>query len=112
MKAHKSGGRFSRMIDKVPSKAKKHHLRSPRKQRNSKSGRRLLKIGGTKLQPKRRVAAIKVRLTDRRTKNKKNKLMATKALTHPSSLKRATARPVKKARIARRTRIVRIMGQG
>jgi hypothetical protein len=112
MKAHKSGGRFSMIIDKVPRKAKKHHLRSLRKQRNSKSGKKLLKIGGTKLWPKRRAATIKVRLTDRRSKNKKDKLMATKALTHPSSLKGATARSVKKARIARRTRIVRIMGQG
>ncbi len=112
MKAHKSGGRISRMINKFPSKAKKHHLRSLRKQTNSKSGRRLLKIGRAKLPPKRRVATFKVRLTDRRGKNKKNKLMATKALTHPSSLKKAMARSVKKARIDRRTRIVRIMGQG
>jgi len=112
MKAHRSGGRISRMINKVPNKAKEHHLRSLRKQKTSNSGRKPLKIGGTKLRPKRRVAAIKFRLTDRRSKNKKNKLMATKALTQPSSLKRATARSVKKARIARRIRIVRIMGQG
>ena len=111
MKAHKSGRRFSRMIDKVPSKAKKHPLRPLSKQRTSNTGRSL-SIGGAKRRPKRRVATIKFRITDRRSKNKKNKLMATKALTQPSSLKRATARSVKKARIARRIRIVRIMGQG
>jgi hypothetical protein len=100
------------MINKAPSKAKKHHLRSLGKQRTSSTGRRLLKIGGTKLQPKSRVATIKFRPTDRRSKNKKNKSMTTKSLTHPNSLKRATARSVKKARIVKRTRIVRIMGQG
>jgi ribosomal protein S25 len=112
MKAHKSGDRFSRMINKVPSKAKKHHLRSLSKQRTSNTGRRPLKISGTKPRPKRKVATIQFRLTDTRSKNKKNKPMATKALTHPRSLKRATAGSVKNARIVRRSRIVRIMGQG
>jgi len=107
MKAHKSGRRFSRMIDKVPSKAKKHPLRSLSKQRTSNTGRSL-RIGGAKRRPKRRVATIKFRITDRRSKNKKNKT----AHTHPSNLTRATAKSVKKARIVRRTRIVRIMGQG
>jgi len=107
MKAHKSGRRFSRMIDKVPSKAKKHPLRPLSKQRTSNTGRSL-SIGGAKRRPKRRVATIKFRITDRRSKNKKNKT----ALTHPSNLTRATAKSVKKARIVRRTRIVRIMGQG
>ena len=107
MKAHKSGRRFSRMIDKVPSKAKKHPLRSLSKQRTSNTGRSL-RIGGAKPRPKRRVATIKFRITDRRSKNKKNKT----ALTHPSNLTRATTKSVKKARIVRRTRIVRIMGQG
>ena len=107
MKAHKSGRRFSRMIDKVPSKAKKHPLRPLSKQRTSNTGRSL-SIGGAKRRPKRRVATIKFRITDRRSKYKKNKT----ALTHPSNLRRATAKSVKKARIVRRTRIVRIMGQG
>jgi len=107
MKAHKSGRRFSRMIDKVPSKAKKHPLRPLSKQRTSNTGRSL-SIGGAKRRPKRRVATIKFRITDRRSKNKKNKT----AHTHPSNLTRATAKSVKKARIVRRTRIVRIMGQG
>jgi hypothetical protein len=107
MKAHKSGTRFSRMIDKVSGNAKKHHLRSLSKQRTSNTGRSL-RIGGTKLRPKRRVATIKSRITERRSKYKKNKT----ALTHPSNLRRATAKSVKKARIVRRTRIVRIMGQG
>jgi len=107
MKAHKSGRRFSRMIDKVPSKAKKHPLRPLSKQRTSNTGRSL-SIGGAKRRPKRRVATIKFRITDRRSKNKKNKT----AVTHPSNLTRATAKSVKKARIVRRTRIVRIMGQG
>jgi hypothetical protein len=107
MKAHKSGRRFSRMIDKVSGKAKKHHLGSLNKQRTSDTGRSL-RIGGTKLRPKRRVATSKSRITERRSKYKKNKT----ALTHPSNLRRATAKSVKKARIVRRTRIVRIMGQG
>ena|SRR5437660_123167 len=103
MKAHKSGRRFSRMIDKVPSKAKKHPLRPLSKQRTSNTGRSI-RIGA---RPKRRVAKIKFRITDR-SKDKKNKT----AVTHPSNLTRATAKSVKKARIVRRTRIVRIMGQG
>lgn len=107
MKSHKSGRRFSRMIDKVPSKAKKDPLRSLSKQRTSNTVRSI-RIGGAKPRPKRRVAKIKFRITDRRSKNKKNKT----ALTHPSNLTRATAKSVKKARIVRRTRIVRIMGQG
>lgn len=112
MKAHKSGRRFSRIINKVPSKSKKHHLRSLGKQRARNAGRRLLKIGGTKLRPTGRVATNKFGVIDRRSKNKTNKRIATKALTHPRSLKRATARTVEKTRIVRRTRIVRIMGQG
>jgi len=107
MKAHKSPSRFSRTIDKVPGKAKKHPLRPLSKQRTSNTGRSL-SIGGAKRRPKRRVATIKFRITDRRSKNKKNKT----AHTHPSNLTRATAKSVKKARIVRRTRIVRIMGQG
>jgi hypothetical protein len=107
MKAHKSPSRFSRTIDKVPGKAKKHPLRSLSKQRTGNTGRSL-RIGGAKPRPKRRVAKIKFRITDRRSKNKKNKT----ALTHPSNLTRATTKSVKKARIVRRTRIVRIMGQG
>jgi len=99
MKVHKRGGRFSRMIDRVRGKAKNHPLRSLSKQKTSNAGRRLLKIGRTRLRPNRRKATIKFRLKDRST-------------NPHSNLRRATAKSVKKARIVRGTRTVRIMGQG
>jgi len=110
MKAHKSGRRFSRMANKVPVKAKKHSLRSVSKQRTRNTSRTILKKSDTKLRPRQRIAAINSQFTV--NKNKNNKKMATKAHTHPSKITRDKAKSVKKVRVARRTRIVRIMGQG
>lgn len=112
MKAHKSGRRFSRMANKVPVKAKKHSLRSVSKQRTRDTSRTILKKSDTKLRPRQRIAAINSQFTVNKNKNKNNKKMATKAHTHPSKITRDKAKSVKKVRVARRTRIVRIMGQG
>jgi hypothetical protein len=110
MKAHKSRRGFSRMATKVPVKAKKHSLRSVSKQRARDTGRTILKKSDTKLRPRQRLAAVKSQFTV--NKNKNNKKMATKALTHISKITRDKGKAVKKARMARRTRIVRIMGHG
>jgi hypothetical protein len=110
MKAHKSGRGFSRMATKVPVKAKKHSLRSVSKQRTRDTGRTILKKSDTKLRPRQRLAAVKSQFTV--NKNKNNKKMATKAITHLSKITRDKGKAVKKARMARRTRIVRIMGHG
>jgi len=112
MKAHKSRRGFSRMATKVPVKAKKHSLRSVSKQRTRDTGRTILKKSDTKLRPRQRIAAIKSQFTVNKNKNKNNKKMATKALTHISKITRDKAKAVKKVRMARRTRIVRIMGHG
>jgi len=106
MKAHKSRRGFSRMATKVPVKAKKHSLRSVSKQRN----RTILKKSDTKLRPRQRLAAITSQFTV--NKNKNNKKMATKGLIHISKITRDKAKAVKKVRMARRTRVVRIMGHG
>ena len=98
------------MATKVPVKAKKHSLRSVSKQRNRDTGRTILKKSDTKLRPRQRLAAITSQFTV--NKNKNNKKMATKALTHVSKITRDKAKAVKKVRMARRTRIVRIMGHG
>ncbi len=110
MKAHKGGRRLSRMADKVPVKAKKHSLRSVSKQRTRDNGRAILKKSDTKVRPKRRIAGIKSQFAE--NKNKNNKKMATKLLTHPSKISRHKAKSVKKVRMVRKSRIVRIMGQG
>jgi hypothetical protein len=110
MKAHKGGRRFSRMANKVPVKAKKHSVRSVSKQRTRDTGRTILKKSDTKLHPKQRIAAIKSQFTE--NKNKNSKKMATRTLTHPSKITRDKTKSVKKVRMARRTRIVRIMGHG
>jgi hypothetical protein len=110
MKAHKSRRGFSRMATKVPVKAKKHSLRSVSKQRARDTGRTILKKSDTKLRPRQRLAAVKSQFTV--NKNKNNKKMATKAITHLSKITRDKGKAVKKARMARRTRIVRIMGHG
>jgi membrane-associated HD superfamily phosphohydrolase len=112
MKAHKSRRGFSRMTTKVPVKAKKHSLRSVSKQRTRDTGRTILKKSDTKLRPRQRLAAVKSQFTVNKNKNKNNKKMATKALTHISKITRDKAKAVKKVRMARRTRIVRIMGHG
>ena len=96
------------MANKVPVKAKKHSLRSVSKQRTRDTSRTILKKSDTKLRPRQRIAAINSQFTV----NKNNKKMATKAHTHPSKITRDKAKSVKKVRVARRTRIVRIMGQG
>lgn len=98
------------MATKVPVKAKKHSLRSVSKQRTKDTGRTILKKSDTKLRPRQRLAAITSEFTV--NKNKNNKKMATKALTHISKITRDKAKAVKKVRMARRTRIVRIMGHG
>ena len=100
------------MATKVPVKAKKHSLRSVSKQRTRDTGRTILKKSDTKLRPRQRIAAIKSQFTVNKNKNKNNKKMATKALTHLSKITRDKAKAVKKVRMARRTRIVRIMGHG
>jgi len=110
MKAHKGGRRLSRMANKVPVKAKKHSLRSVSKQRTRDTGRAILKKSDTKVRPKRRIAGIKSQFAE--NKNKNNKKMATKLLTHPSKISRHKAKSVKKVRMVRKSRIVRIMGQG
>ena len=110
MKAHKGGRRLSRMANKVPVKAKKHSLRSVSKQRTRDTGRAILKKSDTKVRPKRRIAGIKSQFAE--NKNKNNKKMATKLLTHPSKISRNKAKSVKKVRMVRKSRIVRIMGQG
>jgi membrane-associated HD superfamily phosphohydrolase len=112
MKAHKGGRRLSRMDNKVPVKAKKHSLRSVSKQRTRDTGRTILKKSDTKLRPRQRLAAVKSQFTGNKNKNKNNKKMTTKALTHLSKITRDKAKAVKKVRMARRTRIVRIMGHG
>jgi hypothetical protein len=112
MKVRKSGRGFSRMATKVPVKAKKHSLRSASKQRTWDTGRTILKKSDTKLRPRQRIATIKSQFTVNKNKNKNNKKMATKALTHLSKITRDKAKAVKKVRMARRTRIVRIMGHG
>ncbi len=112
MKAHKGGRRLSRMADKVPVKAKKHSLRSVSKQRTRDNGRAILKKSDTKVRPKRRIAGIKSQFAENKNKNKNNKKMATKLLTHPSKISRHKAKLVKKVRMVRKSRIVRIMGQG
>lgn len=98
------------MATKVPVKAKKHSLRSVSKQRARDTGRTILKKSDTKLRPRQRLAAVKSQFTV--NKNKNNKKMATKAITHLSKITRDKGKAVKKARMARRTRIVRIMGHG
>jgi hypothetical protein len=98
------------MATKVPVKAKKHSLRSVSKQRARDTGRTILKKSDTKLRPRQRLAAVKSQFTV--NKNKNNKKMATKAITHLSKITRDKAKAVKKVRMARRTRIVRIMGHG
>ncbi len=108
MKARKSGRRFSRVANKVPVKAKKHSLRSVSKQRSRDTSRTILKKSATKLRPRHRIADINSQFTV----NKNNKKLATKALTHPRKITRDKAKSVKKVRVTRRTRIVRIMGQG
>jgi hypothetical protein len=110
MKAHKGGRRLSRIANKVPVKAKKHSLRSVSKQRTRDTGRAILKKSDTKVRPKRRIAGIKSQFAE--NKNKNNKKMATKLLTHPSKISRHKAKSVKKVRMVRKSRIVRIMGQG
>ena len=102
------------MATKVRVKAKKHSLRSVSKQRTRDTGRTILKKSDTKLRPRQRLAAIKSQFTvnKNKNKNKNNKKMATKALTHLSKVTRDKAKAVKKVRMARRTRIVRIMGHG
>jgi hypothetical protein len=112
MKAHKGGRRLSRMDNKVPVKAKKHSLRSVSKQRTRDTGRAILKKSDTKVRPKRRIAGIKSQFAENKNKNKNNKKMATKLLTHPSKISRHKAKSVKKVRMVRKSRIVRIMGQG
>jgi PspAA-like protein len=112
MKAHKGGRRLSRMANKVPVKAKKHSLRSVSKQRTRDTGRAILKKSDTKVRPKRRIAGIKSQFAENKNKNKNNKKMATKLLTHPSKISRNKAKSVKKVRMVRKSRIVRIMGQG
>jgi hypothetical protein len=98
------------MANKVPVKAKKNSLRSVSKQRTRDTSRTILKKSDTKLRPRQTIAAINSQFTV--NKNKNNKKMATKAHTHPSKITRDKAKSVKKVRVARRTRIVRIMGQG
>jgi len=110
MKAHKGGRRLSRIANKVPVKAKKHSLRSVSKQRTRDTGRAILKKSDTKVRPKRRIAGIKSQFAENKDKN--NKKMATKLLTHPSKISRHKAKSVKKVRMVRKSRIVRIMGQG
>jgi hypothetical protein len=110
MKAHKGGRRLSRIANKVPVKAKKHSLRSVSKQRTRDTGRAILKKSNTKVRPKRRIAGIKSQFAENKYKN--NKKMATKLLTHPSKISRHKAKSVKKVRMVRKSRIVRIMGQG
>jgi hypothetical protein len=110
MKAHKVGRRLSRIANKVPVKAKKHSLRSVSKQRTRDTGRAILKKSDTKVRPKRRIAGFKSQVAE--NKNKNNKKMATKLLTHPSKISRHKAKSVKKVRMVRKSRIVRIMGQG
>jgi len=100
------------MTTKVPVKAKKHSLRSVSKQRTRDTGRTILKKSDTKLRPRQRIAAVKSQFTVNKNKNKNNKKMATKALNHISKITRDKAKAVKKVRMARRTRIVRIMGHG
>ena len=112
MKAHKGGRRLSRMANEVPVKAKKHSLRSVSKQRTRDTGRAILKKSDTKVRPKRRIAGIKSQFAENKNKNKNNKKMATKLLTHPSKISRHKAKSVKKVRMVRKSRIVRIMGQG
>jgi hypothetical protein len=112
MKAHKGGRRLSRIANKVPVKAKKHSLRSVSKQRTRDTGRAILKKSDTKVRPKRRIAGIKSQFAENNNKNKNNKKMATKLLTHPSKISRHKAKSVKKVRMVRKSRIVRIMGQG
>jgi hypothetical protein len=112
MKAHKGGRRLSRMANKVPVKAKKHSLRSVRKQWTRDTVRAILKKSDTKVRPKRRIAGIKSQFAENKNKNKNNKKMATKLLTHPSKISRHKAKSVKKVRMVRKSRIVRIMGQG
>ncbi len=112
MKARKSGRRFSRVANKVPVKAKKHSLRSVSKQRSRDTSRTILKKSATKLRPRHRIADINSQFTVNKNKNKNNKKLATKALTHPRKITRDKAKSVKKVRVTRRTRIVRIMGQG
>ena len=112
MKAHKGGRRLSRLANKVPVKAKKHSLRSVSKQRTRDTGRAILKKSDTKVRPKRRIAGIKSQFAENKNKNKNNKKMATKLLTHPSKISRHKAKSVKKVRMVRKSKIVRIMGQG
>jgi len=110
MKAHKGGRRFSRLANKVPVKAKKHLLKSISKQRNRDTARATLKKGHTKVRPRRRIVGINSQLSE--NKNKNINKMATKPLTHPRKISRHNAKSVKKVRMVRKTRIVRIMGQG
>jgi hypothetical protein len=110
MKAHRSRRGFPRMATKVPVKAKKHSFRSVSKQRTRDTDRTILKKSDTKLRPRQSLAAIKSQFAV--NKNKNNKKMATNALTHLSKITRDKAKAVKKMRMARRTRVVRIMGHG
>jgi hypothetical protein len=112
MKAHKGGRRLSRMANKLPVKAKKHSLRSVSKLRTRDTGRAILKKSDTKVRPKRRIAGIKSQFAENKNKNKNNTKMATKLLTHPSKISGHKAKSVKKVRMVRKTRIVRLMGQG
>jgi hypothetical protein len=112
MKANKGGRRFSRMAYKVPIKAKKHSLRSVSKQKTRDTGRAILKKSDTKVRSRRRIAGIKSHFAENKSKNKNNKKMSTMPLTRPSKISRHKAKSVKKMRTVRKTRIVRIMGQG